>query len=218
MVPDAGGGRYPGLDVMAQSRHWDAATTGVVAPRVGMPPDIRFFTRDEVATACALFDRLLGQEEDPRVPVVALVDARLAEDQTDGWRYADMPHDNQAWRDSLAGLDADARQEFGLRFHELRPDEQDGVLRHVQHLSDQDWRGMPAGHVWSLWTRYACTAFYSHPWAWQEIGFTGPAYPRGYKNPGIDTLEPFEVADARPDLDPTKTTAGGNGARGSGDR
>ena len=29
-------------------------------------------------------------------------------------------------------------------------------------------------HVWSLWTRYACTAFYSHPWAWNEIGFGGP--------------------------------------------
>ena len=29
--------------------------------------------------------------------------------------------------------------------------------------------------------RYACTAFYAHPWAWNEIGFGGPAYPRGYK-------------------------------------
>ena len=48
--------------------------------------------------------------------------------------------------------------------------------------------------MWSLWTRYACTAFYSHPWAWNEIGFPGPAYPRGYKNPGVDAREPFEVA------------------------
>ena len=40
------------------------------------------------------------------------------------------------------------------------------------------WHGRPAKHVWSLWTRYACTAFYSHPSAWTEIGFPGPAYPR----------------------------------------
>ena len=47
-----------------------------------------------------------------------------------------------------------------------------------------EWHGFDAGHLWSLWTRYACTAFYSHPWAWNEMGFGGPAYPRGYKNIG----------------------------------
>jgi hypothetical protein len=58
--------------------------------------------------------------------------------------------------------------------------------------------------VWSLWTRYACTAFYSHPSAWEEIGFPGPAYPRGYKNAGVDSLEPYEVRDARPGIDPVR--------------
>ena len=58
--------------------------------------------------------------------------------------------------------------------------------------------------MWSLWTRYACTAFYSHPAAWDEIGFAGPAYPRGYKNIGIDKLEPFEVRDADPGDDPLR--------------
>src|SRR3954471_21016190 len=65
----------------------------------------------------------------------------------------------------------------------------------VQDLSndEQSWHGLPAKHVWSLWTRYACAAFYSHPWAWNEIGFGGPAYPRGYKNLG--GREPWEVRD-----------------------
>ena len=52
-----------------------------------------------------------------------------------------------------------------------------------------------AGHLWSLWTRYACTAFYSHPWAWNEMGFGGPAYPRGYKNMGIDRREGWELPE-----------------------
>jgi hypothetical protein len=55
---------------------------------------------------------------------------------------------------------------------------------------------LPAQHVWSLWTRYACTAFYSHPWAWNEIGFGGPAYPRGYLNLGVDAREKWEHAGA----------------------
>jgi hypothetical protein len=55
--------------------------------------------------------------------------------------------------------------------------------------------------VWSLWTRYACAAFYAHPWAWTEIGFGGPAYPRGYQALGVDKREHWEVGD-RADRDP----------------
>ena len=77
----------------------------------------------------------------------------------------------------------------------------------MQDLKSADWHGLPAAHVWSLWTRYACTAFYAHPFAWSEIGFPGPAYPRGYKNAGVGKLEPFEVRDARPAEDPVKEGA-----------
>ncbi len=42
-----------------------------------------------------------------------------------------------------------------------------------------------------------------------EIGFPGPAYPRGYKNPGIDAREPFEVRDVKPSEDPVR----GDGTR-----
>ena len=60
----------------------------------------------------------------------------------------------------------------------------------------------PADRVFALWMRYACDAFYSHPWAWNEIGFGGPAYPRGYKNLGIDRREPWEVPSATPPTRP----------------
>jgi hypothetical protein len=58
---------------------------------------------------------------------------------------------------------------------------------------------LSAAHTWGLWMRYACTAFYAHPWAWNEIGFGGPAYPRGYKNIGVGSREPWEhkETDAR---------------------
>ena len=62
------------------------------------------------------------------------------------------------------------------------------------------WHGLPAPRLWSLWLRYACAAFYSHPWAWNEIGFGGPAYPRGYSRFGDPDLqraerEPWEGAE-----------------------
>jgi hypothetical protein len=203
-VPPSSGDRFPGFEVLAQSKHWDPVTSGVVLSRIGMAPDIRFFTPAEQAVATALCDRLLDQRGDTKVPVVNLIDARLAERQTDGWHYHDMPEDGQAWRDTLASLDVDATDRFGADFAGCSDDQQTTLIQVVQDLGPGQWHGLCAKHVWSLWTRYACTAFYSHPSAWNEIGFPGPAYPRGYKNPGVDAREPFEVRDAKPSEDPAR--------------
>jgi hypothetical protein len=61
--------------------------------------------------------------------------------------------------------------------------------------TDGDWHGMPAKRVWNLWMRYTCAAYYSHPWAWNEIGFGGPMYPVGYANLGIGKREHWEVPE-----------------------
>ena len=39
---------------------------------------------------------------------------------------------------------------------------------------------MNVAQAFKVVMRYVAQAFYSHPWAWNEIGFGGPAYPRGY--------------------------------------
>ncbi len=193
ITPGADEPRFPGFDVLAQQPTWDSVTTDVVAGRLATPAPLRFFTPEEEPTARALFDRLLGQDSEPRVPVVEMIDQRLLERRGDGYRYEDMPEDWDAFPASLAGLDADARAATGRPFHDLGIDEQMGILDDVRRR-DGDWHGMPAGRVFSLWTRYGCDAFYSHPFAWNEIGFGGPAYPRGYKNIGLDRREPWEVA------------------------
>ncbi len=199
-----GGGRFPGLRTEDLSGHWDPSTSSVVMRRLGRQPHMRFLTPAEEAAADALFNQLLGQREEPRIPIVQMVDARLAEAETDGWHYEGMPDDGRAWRVSLAWLDDDARLRCGGPIARASWDEQRRVLQSIQNLGKDRWHDWPASHVWSLWTRYACTAFYSHPWAWDEIGFTGPAYPRGYKNLGLNALEPTEVADSRPRQDPLR--------------
>jgi hypothetical protein len=194
--PGSDADRFPGFDVLGESRHWDAATSGVVLSRLTRTPALHFFTPDEEAVGRALFDHLLDQHEEPRIPVLEMIDARLSEGETDGWHYGDLPEDGDAFRASFAALDEDSTQKFAKRFAVLERPIQGDLIRAVQHFRKDEWHGMRADRVWSLWTRYSCTAFYSHPWAWNEIGFGGPAYPRGYKNIGIDAREPWEVADA----------------------
>jgi Gluconate 2-dehydrogenase subunit 3 len=199
-------GRFPGFDVLGQARYWDQVTADVVTARTGPPPAVKFFTGPEEACARALLNLLTGQDGST-VPVLEMVDSRLAAGETDGWRYADMPEDGQAWRDTLSYLDADAGLRCGTSFAGAPAADQMALVQAVQELKSADWHGLPAAHVWSLWTRYACTAFYAHPSAWAEIGFPGPAYPRGYKNAGVGKLEPFEVRDAQPAEDPVKQGA-----------
>lgn len=199
--------RFPGFDVMAQAGHWDSVTRDLVTSRLTPPSGAEFFHAGERRCAEALLNLLTGQQGAPRIPVLEMVDARLAAGETDGWRYADMPEDGQAWRDTLGYLDDDSRQRCGLPFAGAPEKDQLAVIQAVQDLKSGDWHGLNAARVWSLWTRYACTALYAHPRAWDEIGFSGPAYPRGYKNAGVGKLEPYEVRDARPSGDPIREGA-----------
>jgi Gluconate 2-dehydrogenase subunit 3 len=220
-TPRGGPERFPGFDVFAEQGRWDPATAAVVNGRLGPPPGLRFFSPEQEAIATALLDLLLGQQDPdprtvlgarqadqqrgrPRIPVTEMIDSRLAEAETDGWRYADMPEDGQAWRDTLGFLDDDAQAKHGRGFADLPASDQAALIQVVQDTGPGDWHGLPASRVWSLWTRYACTAFYAHPWAWNEMGFPGPAYPRGYKNIGVGKREPFEVADAQSASDPVE--------------
>jgi hypothetical protein len=190
-------GRFPGFDVLDEVDAWDDVTAGVVLRRLAQPGALAFFSPTEVGIAGPLLDLLLAQDADPRVPVLALIDERLAVGETDGWHYDDLPEDAQAWRDTLAALDADAQARHHRGFAGLINREQAALVQAVQDLAaaGKRWHDWQASRVWSLWTRYACTAFYSHPWAWNEIGFPGPAYPRGYINPGVDSRDRWEVAD-----------------------
>jgi hypothetical protein len=204
LPPAEGGGRFPGFDVMDQAKHWDDATLAVIGSRMHDLPHVRFFTPAEEAAAKPLLDQLTGQRTHPGQPhidLVRMVDTRLAEDQTDGWHYDTMPPDEQAWKDSLKALDDDSRSAFGAVFSEAGWDDQHSLLARI-HDGEGPWHGMPRDAVWSLWSRYAATAFYSHPAAWNEIGFSGPAYPRGYKNIGVNKLEGYEVHDVRRNDDP----------------
>jgi hypothetical protein len=41
-----------------------------------------------------------------------------------------------------------------------------------------------------------CGAYYSHPYAWSQIGFGGPANPRGYVRMNFNRRDPWEAVEA----------------------
>ena len=109
-------GRFPGFDVLSQAGHWDAVTADLITGQDRSAAGAAVLHRSRAAAAAALLNQLTGQCDEPlAVPVAEMVDARLAAGETDGWRYADMPEDGQAWRDTLGYLDKDAQARCGTQ-------------------------------------------------------------------------------------------------------
>ena len=199
-------GRYPDHDVLSQTSHWDEATRRVVLDRVDNVPPFRFFDERERASLEPFCDRLTAQDREPRIAVLAYVDEKLHSGVGDGYQYDDMPPDGETWRIVARGLDEEARA-LGLgAYGELGVHHQNQICHRfaTADLHGGAWAELNVERAFGLVMRYVCAAFYAHPWAWNEIGFGGPAYPRGYAafgNPGLGEREPWEAPEAF-ELDP----------------
>jgi hypothetical protein len=200
-------GRYPDYNVLDEVDHWDELTSRVVLARIEHVPPIRFFTRAEAVTLGAFCDVVLAQDREPKIPVLNFVDAKLFDGKLDGFRHSDMPDDRETWRRAAAGLDAAARQHGAPDFAVASENIQHRVVDafHSGDLRGEVWDSLSPKHAWSVLMRAVLSAFYSHPWAWNEIGFGGPAYPRGYARFGVGQRESWEGAPAF-ERDPVQDT------------
>jgi gluconate 2-dehydrogenase subunit 3-like protein len=190
-------GRYPDYDVLEQAGAWDEPTRAVVFARVDDVPEREFFTAAEAATLGLFCDDLLAQDSEPRIPVLAFVDAKHAAGKTEGYRYADMPPDSETWRLVARGLDEAAGGGAGA-YADTDSEARERILDAFSSgdLEGGVWAELDVSRAWSVVTRDALSAFYAHPWAWNEIGFGGPAYPRGYARMGVGVSEAWEGEEA----------------------
>jgi hypothetical protein len=196
--------RFPGYDVLAKrhSPSWNEKTRQVIDERLWLPREPRFLSPEEFATLQAICDRIMPQPADrPPVPLAAMVDAKLYQNHGDGYRDHRLPPMREAWRHGLAGIDAEARRRHNTAFAALDGAEQDALLRAVQQGNiTGDWQGMtPALFFAKRLLLDIVTQYYAHPTAWNEIGFGGPASPRGYVRMDFDRRDPWEAAEARPE-------------------
>lgn len=206
-------GYYPGYSTLALQDFWDEATRDLVLKRVYEVPPLRFFSPYEQPTARALFDRLVPQDDRDEahcIPILHYVDARLYERRLDGYRYEDMPDAPWAHRLGLRGVEAIARHLHGRAFYELDTAAQEDILLGIRDGKPAAghfvWDQMNVKQYWNLVLQDALSAYYAHPWAWDEIGFGGPAYPRGYMRLEKGMREPWEVDERRHDWEPPPGT------------
>ncbi len=197
-------GYYPGYSTLSQQDFWDEATRNLVLDRVNNVPQIRFFIGELELLMRAVCDRLLPQDdrdEAHKIPIFNDVDRKVYEKKIPGYRYEDMPPVQEAHLLGLRAIDEIARHMHGKGFVALGPHEQDEVLTTIHDgtppAAHEIWERMPVGYFWALLMHDVVEAYYAHPYAWDEIGFGGPAYPRGYMRLERGEPEPYEKRERR---------------------
>jgi hypothetical protein len=195
--------RYPGYDVLSKANgpSWNQQTRRVVMRRLSTRLEPRFFTTEEFETVNAIAARIVPQPPSRApIPVAGLVDQKLHEGISDGYRLAGMPREREAWRLGLRALDAEATDAHGGRFHDLSEFLQDSLLQRMEsgQLNAPEWGSMrPEDFFRRRMARDIVLAYYAHPTAWNEIGWGGPASPRGYVRLDFDERDPWEAAEAK---------------------
>jgi hypothetical protein len=197
--------RYPGYDVLEKwdSPSFDALTRDVIRRRLEAIPERRFFTAGEFRTLQAVAAQLTAQDDGAEtVPVAPWIDADLFEGRGAGFRHADLPPDPDLWRIALAGIEAEALARHSQGFADLLIDKQDAILRVVQtgEVAADHFEGLPVARLFNAILSAVVGIYYAHPAAWSEIGFGGPASPRGYVRMGLDQRDPWEapLSNGRP--------------------
>jgi hypothetical protein len=189
---------YGGYDVLAKwdTPSWDDQTREVIRKRLTDVPARRFFSISEWQTLEAISARLVPQPERSNpIPIVPWIDEKLHYDRRDGFRYDDMPRLREAWRLGLEGIDEEARRRFGADFRTLSGADQDAVLKAIQngHVGTGVWGRLPAQRFFTtVLLKEVVGEYYAHPAAWNEVGFGGPASPRGYVRLGENQRDPWE--------------------------
>lgn len=153
----------------------------------------------ELAILRAVVDRVLPQQGHARIDIAARIDARLTRCDSDGWRFAALPPDRDAYRSALRTLDGEACARWHCRFLSLDGAAQDAILAGTAE-GEVAGTGLDAQQM-ALWFENlradVVQIALAHPATLARIGFSGIGAggdrdPGGFTQIGIDGREPWE--------------------------
>lgn len=152
---------------------------------------------DALKTLRAVLARVLPQDA---VDLAQRIDRALAAGTGDGWRFADLPPDAEAYRAGLAALDGDAG---AGGFAALPDDAKDALLAELAggRLAPA---GGPDGQALQRWFEdlrgQAVMLYTAHPATYARMNYCGFAYggdgpgKEGFRALGPDARDPWEPA------------------------
>lgn len=189
---------YPHFDVMTQVEEWDPFTQSVVQRRLECDSNPRFLSAHEAKTLRAVIAHLLYEDRDEPIGfVIAHIDRRLHSGIGESQREKGIPAEHDLLRRGLAALDAVANRRHGKVFVDCNTEQQ---FHMVAQLQKGEWETqalpehtlLPQKALFKKLLALAVEAYASYPMVWSEMGYAGPAYPRGYYRIEQGVTDPWE--------------------------
>lgn len=189
---------YPAGTVRALLKTDDVTdiTRQVLTDRLNAPiPKPTFFTANEFSLLQAICNRLIPQNDRPQpIDMAGDIDKRLANQETNGWRYDTMPADGDAYKRGLKGIEESSQAMFQQEFQNISAEQQDIILRAVQTKTapGETWKNMPADRFFEELLAEVTENYFSNPLAQEEIGYVGMADVPTWQRIGLNELEDRE--------------------------
>ncbi|WP_375446012.1 gluconate 2-dehydrogenase subunit 3 family protein [uncultured Fibrella sp.] len=177
--------------------HVSDKTRAVLTERLTkQPAPLRFFSEQEADTLRCIAARLIPQpiEAGNIVDLVGPVDERLANNESDGWRYDTLPADGVAFQQGLAGFHQSAQALYGQPFNLLTTNQQDTLIGQVQQgtAPGATWQQLPPKRFFEDLLAELVVIYFSHPLVQETIGYVGMADKPGWERIGLNDLEARE--------------------------
>lgn len=202
--------RYSGFSVLDEADRWDAHTRTIVEKRLQPSKEPRFLTDHEWTTLTQLAKHLLFEDRKEILAfVVSHIDQRLYDRKGEAQRKPTLPSEDVLVRIGIKALDLIATARYDKSFHACDTDSQFDLVSTLQLGKLEAATGDDPSPDLSPWMDpkksgpmqkalfkkllgLMVDAHASHPTVWSEMGYAGPAYPRGYYRIGTGLTDPWE--------------------------
>lgn len=188
---------YPSYNVMDEQKEWDAHTQFIVTSRLVFEHGHRFLTPVEAETLRAWCVLLLDDHRGDIIQtIIRHIDQTLTEDKGEGQRKTHVPPLRILLRQGLKAIDETGWIADSQPFFQLKESAQRQIMLQINDASyppTKTWEDIPQKALFNKLLQLSIEAYYSHPLVWSEIGYGGPAYPRGYVRTELGQLDPWEA-------------------------
>lgn len=188
---------YPDYDVMKEKDAWDDHTQSIVSVRIIREKPYSFLTPTEAEILRSICTLLV---DDARGDVIQYVlghfDQAMMESYGESERKAGVPRAQTLLREGLKSLNQASITRYTKSFIGLDINEQENMLQELSESNAQPaslWKHLNQRALFKKLLTLTLEAYYSHPVVWSEIGYGGPAYPRGYVRAQLGQLDPWEA-------------------------
>lgn len=188
---------YPDFDVMADIEEWDEHTREIVLKRLGPFPEKQFLEEYEEIKLRQIIKHLVYDNRNDIFDwILYYIDQRLYSEIGEFQRKPNTPPEKILIREGLKALDKLSQTLYQKSFVEAGVKEQFDMLASVQlgkAAPIPEWSTIPQEVLFDKLLELIISTYYSHPAIWSEIGYGGPAYPRGYYRIELGWTDPWEA-------------------------